>query len=297
MPATPSVPAPQAPRRPVLEIAVQDVAGVRIASRVGAARAELCVALGATGGLTPSVGLLEGAVAAALAAAPRDRLLGRQDGVSGEAEGGGSGAAHPHENATRLPEGRDPVAIHPLIRCRAGGFVYDADELDVHLRDVRALVRAGASGVVVGALTPTGEVDVAAVSRLVEAADGAEVTFHRAVDVLADPSAAVEVLCGLGVTRVLTSGGATRSVDGVARLARMVEVAAGRLQVMAGGGVRAVDVAALLAAGVDAVHLSAKGLVAADGGVGGGAGAGVEVTDPQVAEEAARAFRRASAAL
>ena len=315
MPATPSVPAPQTPRRPVLEIAVQDVAGVRIASRVGAARAELCVALGATGGLTPSVGLLEGAVAAALAAVPRDRLLGRLDGAYGEVSDGSSGGAEdgaygeaddsaygethdePHASPTRLPDGRDPVGIHPLIRCRAGGFVYDADELDVHLRDVRALVRAGASGVVVGALTLAGEVDAGAVSRLVDAADGAEVTFHRAVDVLADPSAAVEVLCGLGVTRVLTSGGAARSIDGVARLARMVEVAAGRLQVMAGGGVRAVDVAALLAAGVDAVHLSAKGCVAADGGVGGGAGACIEVTDPEVAEEAAHAFRAAAAAL
>ena len=53
------------PRTPVLEIAVQDVAGVRVAAEVGAARVELCVALGATGGLTPSVGLVEAVVDAA----------------------------------------------------------------------------------------------------------------------------------------------------------------------------------------------------------------------------------------
>ena len=120
-------------------------------------------------------------------------------------------------------------------------------------------------------------------------------TFHRAIDTLVDPLAVVETLCGLGVTRILTSGGAERSVDGAERLQQMVEIAAGRLQVMAGGGVRPVDVATLVAVGVDAVHLSAKGIVAADGGVGGGAGAGVEVTDPAVARAAADALRVATA--
>ena len=238
---------------PVLEIAVQDVAGVRVAREVGAVRAELCVALGATGGLTPSLGLVEAAVAAA----------------------------------------GDALEIHPLVRCRAGGFVYDATEADVHLRDVRALVAAGASGVVVGALTASGAVDRDAVARLVEAAGDAEVTFHRAVDALDDPASAVEALCGLGVTRVLTSGGAARSVDGLAVLRSMVQAAAGRLQVMAGGGVRPQDVAALVAVGVDAVHLSAKGVRSADGGVGGGAGTGVEVTDPDLARAAAQALRSA----
>ena len=41
-----------------IEIAVQDAAGARIARQEGADRVELCVALGATGGLTPSVGLV-----------------------------------------------------------------------------------------------------------------------------------------------------------------------------------------------------------------------------------------------
>lgn len=252
------------PGTPVLEIAVQDVAGVRVAAEVGAARVELCVALGATGGLTPSVGLVEAVVDAARSA--------------------------PRAGGCDLP-----LEVHTLVRVRAGGFVYDADELGVHLRDVHALVAAGASGVVVGALTPEGEVDVEQVARLVEAASGAEVTFHRAIDTLVDPLAAVETLCGLGVTRILTSGGAERSVDGAEQLQQMVEVAAGRLQVMAGGGVRPVDVATLVAVGVDAVHLSAKGVVAADGGVGGGAGAGVEVTDPVVARAAADALRVATA--
>lgn len=248
-------------RSPVLELAVQSLAGVRIAAEVGAARVELCVALGATGGLTPSIGLVGAAV---------------QTAVDAARESGGR-----------------TVEVHPLIRSRAGGFVYDAAEIAIQVRDVRAAVQAGASGVVVGALTAEGAVDVAVIASLIDAADGREVTFHRAIDTLADPLAALDVLCDLGVTRVLTSGGAPRSIDGIDRLRVVVAHAGGRLQVMAGGGVRPVDIGALLGAGVDAVHLSAKGFVVDEAGVGGGSDAGYEVTDASVAREASDALSAA----
>lgn len=243
-----------------LELAVQDPDGVRVAAAVRAHRVELCVGLGATGGLTPSAGLVEAAVAAAA-----------------EADGPGP-----------------RVEVHVLVRPRPGGFVLTPTDLDVQVRDVRAAVAAGARGVVVGALTPDGLVDVGAVRALVDAADGREVTFHRAVDVVADPLAALDALSGAGVVRVLTSGGASRSIDGTDRLRAMAAHARdaldGRVQVMAGGGVRPQDVGALVAAGVDAVHLSAKRVVADDAGPGGGGDAGYEVTDPEVARAARAAL-------
>lgn len=238
--------------RLAVEIAVQDLAGVRIAQTAGADRVELCVALGATGGLTPPIGLIEAAV------------------------------------ATGLP-------VHPLIRTRPGGFGYDAAEVDVLVRDVRAAVRAGAAGVVVGALTPRGEVDDDAVRVLVEAAGGAHVTFHRAFDVVADARAAIDRLAALGVTRILTSGGATRAIDGRDAIAAVVAHAhatGGRVQVMAGGGVRVEDIGGLLVAGVDAVHLSARRAAHDPGapGPGGGPG-GYDVTDETTVRDAVAAVR------
>ncbi|GAA3223959.1 copper homeostasis protein CutC [Oerskovia jenensis] len=250
-------------REVALEIAVQDTDGVRVAALVGAQRVELCAALGATGGLTPSIGLVEAAVAAAVEAA-------------GDAA---------------------PVEVHPLIRPRPGGFVFSAAELDVQVRDVRAAVTAGASGVVIGALTADGLVDADAVRALVAAADGREVTFHRAIDVVEDVTAALDLLAGLGVSRVLTSGGAPSSIDGVERLGQMARHVAGRVQVQAGGGVRPQDVEALVGAGVDAVHLSAKRTLSDDGGPGGGGGAGYEVTDLDVARAARAAVDAAVASL
>jgi copper homeostasis protein len=93
---------------------------------------------------------------------------------------------------------------------------------------------------------------------------------------------------------VLSSGGEARSIDGVRRLAAMVEHTAGAVQVMAGGGVRPVDIGALIAAGVDAVHLSASRAVAGDGGPGGGgASGGHTITDPDLVAQAATALGRA----
>jgi copper homeostasis protein len=119
------------------------------------------------------------------------------------------------------------------------------------------------------------------------------VTFHRAIDAIEDPFAALDTLAAAGVTRVLTSGGAARSIDGVRRLAEMVARAAGAVQIMAGGGVRPPDISSLVAAGVDAVHLSASRPVAGDGGPGGGGDSGHTVTDPEVVAQAVAALERA----
>ncbi|WP_315099250.1 copper homeostasis protein CutC [uncultured Cellulomonas sp.] len=235
----------------LLEIAVQDVAGATASASLGADRLELCAALAVTGGITPSAGLLD----AVLAAVP----------------------GH--------------VGVHVLVRPRAGSFVYAADELDVQVRDVRAAVAAGAAGVVVGALDDAGSVDREAVARLVAAADGREVTFHRALDTVPVLEPALDHLAALGVVRVLTSGGAARSIDGLDRLAATVAHAAGRLQVMAGGGVRPADVGALVGVGVDAVHLSASRHVDGSGGPGGGTG-GYTTTDPDVVAQAVEALGR-----
>lgn len=230
-----------------LELAVQDPSGVRIAREVGAARVELTQAL-ALGGLTPSPATLELALDAA---------------------------------------GDDGPEIHVLIRPRAGGFQYDADEIAVSVRDVERAVAAGAAGVVVGALDASGALDMDAVARLRDAAGGASVTLHRAIDVTADPIASLERAIGLGLRRVLTSGGASAAIDGVDTLRAMATAAAGRIEIMAGSGVNAASALALADTGVDALHFSVKRTIVGDSGVRMGSAAdGVgeyEVTDRDAA--------------
>lgn len=233
-----------------IEIAVADVAGVRVARAAGAHRVELCVAL-ELGGLTPSLGLVERAVEAA-----------------------------------------GPVEVHVLLRPRPGDFVHDPDEVAVVVADAGSVLRAGASGIVVGPLLPDGRFDVGSLRRLRQVAGGAQLTAHRGFDVHPDVEGNVAVLVEEGVDRVLTSGGAPTAHAGAARIRRTVEAAAGRLTVMAGGGVRPAAVAGLLAAtGVRDVHLSARTLVDADRGFGAR-----HRTDPAIVTAAVRAARAHPAA-
>ncbi|WP_165350424.1 copper homeostasis protein CutC [Xylanimonas protaetiae] len=148
---------------------------------------------------------------------------------------------------------------------------------------------------VAGALTASGAVDEAALAALADAAGGADLTFHRAFDVVADRGQALADLRQADVRRVLTSGGAPCAADGLAELRRLAPLATGLgVELMAGGGVRPGDVAALVAAGVDAVHLSARRAVAEAAGPGGGP-AGYDVTDADVVAAAASAVTSAAA--
>ncbi|GLW35513.1 copper homeostasis protein CutC [Actinoplanes regularis] len=216
-----------------LEIAVTSAEGARTAYRCGADRVELCSAL-EVDGLTPSEGLLDTTLAGLAALTPQPR-----------------------------EPGRPWQGVHVLIRPRPGDFVYDADELATAAAEVRAVCRAGAQGVVVGALTDGGAVDTAALRLLAEtareSAPEVTVTFHRAFDQTASITRALAELLDLGlVDRVLTSGGKAAAGQAVEELAGLAGQSAGRIEIMAGGGVRLDDIPALTAAGVDAIHLSAK---------------------------------------
>lgn len=163
------------------------------------------------------------------------------------------------------------VEVHALIRSRAGGFRYDDDEIRVMTRDIELAVAAGVDGVVVGALGDDGLFDERAMRGFVAAAGGKSVAAHRAIDVAAERSRALEQLIDLGVVRVLTSGGAATALEGAAALEAMVAQAAGRIDIMAGSGISTATVADVVATGVQAVHFSAKRLVPDSTGISMGA--------------------------
>ncbi len=150
------------------------------------------------------------------------------------------------------------LGVHVMIRPRGGDFCYSESEFSVMQADLEAAREAGADGVVLGILRPDGRVDGHRTRALVEAAHPLPVTFHRAFDLTRDFDEALEAVLEAGCRRILTSGGANTAPEGLDQLARCVERAAGRLELMAGSGVNARNAAALLATGVDALHLSAR---------------------------------------
>lgn len=169
------------------------------------------------------------------------------------------GGCTPSHGTLAAARDRLRIPLYVLIRPRGGDFVYDEAEREVMLRDVEHCVGLGCDGVVIGALDPRGEVDVATCAALRAAAGPLATTFHRAIDVAPDPLRALEAAITLGCGRVLTSGGQAGAPEGAAGIAALAARAAGRITVMAGAGIDAGNVAALLRqAGVTEVHASAR---------------------------------------
>ncbi|MBI1416930.1 MAG: copper homeostasis protein CutC [Limimaricola sp.] len=149
------------------------------------------------------------------------------------------------------------LPVFAMIRPRAGDFVFDAAEVEAALADIAAMRAAGLAGVVIGAARPDGALDEGVLARMVAAAGPLAVTLHRVFDLVPEQSAALEVAVRLGIGRVLTSGGATRAVDGAAQIAALVAQARGRIGILPGAGITPDNVAALVAAtGVVEVHAS-----------------------------------------
>lgn len=154
--------------------------------------------------------------------------------------------------------GRATLPCHAMIRPRAGDFVLRAGDLDAMRGDIAAARSTCLAGVVIGAALPDAALDTDTLGELIGAAKGMEVTLHRVFDLTPDPFAALDAAMALGVRRVLTSGQAATALQGADLLARLVKHAAGRIEIMAGGGVTAENAPALISTGVDALHASAS---------------------------------------
>jgi len=206
----------------MLEVCVDDIAGLREALAGGADRIELCSAL-SVGGLTPSAALIAAGVRSAV---PVHVLIRPRAGdfVYDAAE-----------------EALIAADLRAALAAGAAGVVIGASVPDTRL-DAPLLQR------------------LVRICR--EAAEQRRkplaLTLHRAFDLCADPGAALEVAIELGFGRVLTSGGAASALAGKARLAALVKQARGRIRILAAGGIDPDNVASILAAGVEEIHASCQ---------------------------------------
>lgn len=197
---------------PILEVCVDDAAGIRAAVAGGADRIELCAAL-ACGGLTPTKGLME---------------------LAAEVS----------------------VPVNVMIRPRSGSFVFSRDDRRLMIADIMAAKSAGLAGVVLGASHPDGRLDVETLRVLRDAAEGMDVTLHRAFDLVPDHMQALEEAESLGFKRILTSGGQKNAFAGLEILKQLVMNAKDRVSIMPGGGVNVDNVNAFAQIGIREFHAS-----------------------------------------
>ncbi|KAG8904527.1 hypothetical protein FRB99_001610 [Tulasnella sp. 403] len=168
----------------ILEVCVDSLESAKEAVSGGANRLEVCASLGHGGGTTPSLGLVR------------------------------SIARHLEREKEKIPvmACREPSPLY-----LTGDFVYSSAEIDVMIEDIKVFKEeAGVRGVVFGALTALGSVDIEKTKRLVEAAKPLEVTFHRAFDMARGLGQAyVDIESVGGISRILSSGGASTVLEGL----------------------------------------------------------------------------------
>lgn len=131
-----------------------------------------------------------------------------------------------------------PVKTNILIRPRFGDFLYSKEELEQMCEEIQMYRELGANGVVIGALTPDGDLDLDAMRRLMNCAGNMDVTLHRAFDMTRDPFAAMEDAIRLGCKTILTSGQQKDPLTGAELLRELFEKADDRIDIMAGCGVK-----------------------------------------------------------
>jgi copper homeostasis protein len=158
------------------------------------------------------------------------------------------------------------IPVYVLIRPRAGNFVYSPAEFELMKSQIEESKAAGAAGVAIGVLLPDGRVDVEKTRELVELARPMNVTFHRAFDETPNMAEALEDVIRCGVDCLLTSGGEPDVLAGAESIAKLCKLAAGRLRIMAGGGLQLVSLVEVLRlSGVTHLHGSLSRTPAANG--------------------------------
>ena len=141
------------------------------------------------------------------------------------------------------------IAVRCLIRPRAGDFLYGQEEIDLMVRQIRALKQAGANGLVIGCLTAAGDLDDDAMKPLIDAADGAGLTLHRCIDVSCDPMETYLQAGYLGFDTVLTSGAAAGCMAGLDTLRSLLSLRdrTGGPEILIGAGVNPANARKIIA--------------------------------------------------
>ncbi|TCI56280.1 copper homeostasis protein CutC [Exiguobacterium sp. SH1S21] len=138
------------------------------------------------------------------------------------------------------------IPVHVMIRPHTDSFVYSEDDSETILADVGLCRELGADGIVFGALTEDGRIDERLLGEVIKHKGDMALTFHRAIDEVADLIQALDVLNDFPeVDQILTSGGAVTAVEGIERLEAMRDTAT--MTILPGAGITADNVVQLVA--------------------------------------------------
>ena len=153
------------------------------------------------------------------------------------------------------------VPVIVMIRPRGGNFVYNEDELEIMINDIRICSLLDVDGVTFGCLTRKKHLDKRAMNRLLSVAHigDLEVVMHMAFDELTDAEQkeTIDWLSKNSVKRILTHGGPlnqpiSHTLD---HLKELVKQAKNKIEILPGGGITNKNIAEIIEQiHVDQIH-------------------------------------------
>lgn len=175
-----------------------------------------------------------------IATTPEDAMIAGQAGadrielIAAQQEGGLTPSLGLIEYITESVH----IPVNVMVRPHSRHFVYDHAELSSMVRDIRHISRTSAAAIVTGVLTDNRQIDMIALERLLDAADGKPFTFHRAFDELDDLERGLEILSRYPqITHILTSGGQPSVLQAVDQMIALNRLATQYpIQLIAGAG-------------------------------------------------------------
>lgn len=136
------------------------------------------------------------------------------------------------------------IPVNVMVRPHSNSFVYTDREIELMKEDILMIKRLGANGVVFGALDEKNNICEKSLVKLLEASDGLEVTFHRAIDELINPVEGIKVLRKYPIKNLLTSGGEGKIIDNISVIKNMIKES-GNIEVLIGGGLTLTNIEAI----------------------------------------------------
>ncbi|AGY41758.1 Cytoplasmic copper homeostasis protein CutC [Mesoplasma florum W37] len=143
------------------------------------------------------------------------------------------------------------LPVNVILRPSARDFYYTADEFEKMLKDLEYIKNTKVSGIVVGIITPEGEINIDRMKKIMKLKGDKTVTFHKAFDQVKNFEKGIETLYSLGVNTVLTACGETIELN-TENLKKIKNL--NKVTVLAGGGVNEKNILKIIPA-ADEIHI------------------------------------------
>lgn len=172
------------------------------------------------------------------------------------------GGLTPSVGSLILTKKQTSLQVIAMVRPRAAGFCYSAEDFETMKADTEIMMKNGADGIAFGCLDEEGNLEEQQTKEIIAIIKKyrGEAVFHRAFDCVKNPYETIEKLIEMGIDRILTSGLKAKAMDGIELIRELQENYGDRIQILAGCGMNADNAKEMMdVTGIYQVHSSCKG--------------------------------------